>query len=250
MGALRFTTLSKSKMPRMARVVLPGTAHHLTQRGSRRSNVFLDDADRESYIHILLDCCRRFHLHVCAYCLMSNHVHFVVIPEREDSLWKTFHRCHGMYATRFNLKYGLSGHLWQARPYSCVLDEDHLWAAIRYVERNPVRAGMVACAEDYRWSSAAAHCGLQKDAMLEAQWLPPHTIQDWRHWLEEESDVLTEQRIRDRTFTGRPCGDEKFVRTTEKLLGRSLARRKPGPKSKQPLLDGEPLDWTTEENRF
>ena len=126
-------------MSRMPRVVLPGVAHHITQRGVRRSNVFLENADRHLYLDLFLENCHRFLLHVLAYCLMTNHVHFVAIPERRDSIWKTFHRCHSVYATKFNMKYEFSGHLWQGRPFSCVLDEAHLWAAALYVERNPVQ---------------------------------------------------------------------------------------------------------------
>ena len=109
----------------MARVVLPGVPLHVTQRGIRRFDTFRDESDRHIYIKLLAESCRRFHLRISAYCLMSNHVHLVAIPERNDSLWRTLHRCHGVYATRFNSKYGLTGHLWQARPFSCALDEEH-----------------------------------------------------------------------------------------------------------------------------
>lgn len=103
-------------MPRMARVVLPGMPHHVTQRGSRRWNVFQDDADRRSYVDIFRDSAERFRLRIHAYCLMTNHVHFVVIPESAEAIWRTFQRSQGMYAAKFNIKYGLCGHLWQARP--------------------------------------------------------------------------------------------------------------------------------------
>jgi putative transposase len=132
----------------MARVVLPGMPHHVTQRGSRRWNVFQDDADRRSYVDIFRDSAERFRLRIHAYCLMTNHVHFVVIPESAEAIWRTFQRSQGMYAAKFNIKYGFCGHLWQARPYSSVLDEKHFRAAVRYVERNPVRAGMCPQAED------------------------------------------------------------------------------------------------------
>src|SRR5438552_3548605 len=145
-------------MCRIARVIIPGSPHHVTQRGIRRFDIFREKADRDLYMDLFAKNSRRFGLRVCAYCLMSNHVHFVAIPERQDSLWKTFHRCHSAYAVEFNLKYGLAGHLFQGRPFSTVLDERHFWSAIRYVELNPVRAGMVRHAEDYVWSSAVAHC--------------------------------------------------------------------------------------------
>jgi len=177
---------------------------------------------------------------------MTNHVHVVAIPEREGSLWRTFHRCHGCYATEFNLKYRCSGHVWQARPYSCALDDAHLWAAIRYVELNPVRAGMVYRAEQYRWSSAPAHCGLVEAPLLDTVWRSPAEIQDWKRWLAFENADDINQRIRQRTHTGRPCGDGAFVRLAEQLTGRCLFPKKPGPKPKTEL-ETQAMLWRTDE---
>ncbi|HYR84131.1 MAG TPA: transposase [Terriglobia bacterium] len=228
----------------MARAVLPGVPHHITQRGSRRSDVFLDEVDRHNYLHIFRESCRQFGLRIWAYCLMTNHVHFVAVPEREDSLWRTFQRTHGMFASRFNIKYGFSGHLWQARPFSCALDETHLWAAIRYVELNPVRARIVVCAEDYPWSSASAHCGLEMNPWLDSDWLPANRIANWRQWLMEGNGSELDQRIRDRTFTGRPCGDDPFVRRVEEAIGRPLMPKKPGPKTGKHDGDADRVLWT------
>ena len=97
-------------------------------------------------------------LMIRAYCLMPNHVHYVAVPERLDSVAKTFHRAQGMYSKWFNEKHGYVGHLWQERPFSCVLSEAHTRNAMRYVENNPVRANIVTSATDFRWSSARAHC--------------------------------------------------------------------------------------------
>lgn len=234
-------------MPRIPRAVLPDIPLHITQRGVRRFNLFLDEGDHQLYWELLQESSRRFGLRIYAYCLMTNHVHIVAVPQRPDSLARTFQRCHGMYAARFNKKYLTTGHAWQARPFSCVLDESHFWAAVRYVERNPVRAGMVVRAEDYRWSSAAAHCGLVVDSLLDADWQPSGVIHNWSMWLAEDYDTKVEQSIRERTFTGRPCGNADFIRTMEAALGRQLAPRKPGPKPR--LLhteDNETLPWTTD----
>ena len=135
-----------------------------------------------------------------------------------------------MYATTFNLKYGLSGHLWQGRPYSCVLDEAHQWAAVRYVELNPVRAGIVSRAEDYPWSSAPAHCGIGEDPLVDRDWPPVGLIQNWRNWLRDGDSTETDQRIRETTFTGRPCGDDRFVSAVGSSLNRDLTKKKSGPK--------------------
>jgi putative transposase len=216
-------------MTREARIVLPGVAHHITQRGVRRLDTFRDDEDRVRYLNIFQKSCARFGLRICAYCLMSNHVHFVGIPERRDSIWKTFHRAHSMYAESFNDRYELSGHLWQGRPFSCCLSESHLWAAIRYVECNPVRAGLVDRPEDYRWSSAQAHCGLRPDPLLDREWLVIKNIPNWTTWLIEPATPLIEQ-IRERTITGKPCGDHEFLKMAEMRIGRQLAPKRRGPK--------------------
>jgi putative transposase len=236
-------------MARMARVVLPGFPHHITQRGIRRFNVFLDEADHQRYRELLALYAQRYELRIASYCLMTNHVHIVGVPQRRDSIAKTFKYCHGVYATEFNKKYRKTGHLWQARPYSCVLDESHAWAALRYVECNPVRARMVARAEHYPWSSAQARCGLLADALLDSAWPETNRIEDWSAWLAADRDVEREQRIRERTFTGRPCGDDSFVRSAEAAVGRSLALRKPGPKPRRSSPEVQGVLWTQDEIR-
>ena len=230
----------------MARVVLPGSPHHITQRGIRRFDIFRDDDDRNLYLDLFVESARRFGLEICAYCLMSNHVHFVAIPERQDSLWRCFHRCHGIYAVKFNLKYGLTGHLFQGRPFSCVLDNRHFWSAVRYVERNPVRARITYRAEDYRWSSAAAHCGMTQDRLLHPNWTEITEISNFKEWLRDDDDENELFRIRGSTFTGRPCGDDDFIRNIETSVGRTLAAQKRGPKAAALLRSGSGL-WTKDE---
>lgn len=171
-------------MPRIARVVVPGIPHHVTHRGVRRSEVFLDAEDFSRYLELFRSACQMFLLRVWAYCLMTNHVHFVAIPQQVDSISKVFHWCNGIYGKYFNERYGLTGNLWEYRPHSSVLDEGHTFNAIRYVERNPVRAGMVASASDYPWSSARAHRGLGDDSLLDFSWPGAQAIPDWAAWLE------------------------------------------------------------------
>jgi putative transposase len=167
------------------------------------------------------------------------------VPERDDSIAKVFRDCHGTYAAEFNKKYGKTGHVWQARPFSCVLDDVHALAAIRYVERNPVRAGMVARAEDYPWSSARAHCGIVSDPLLSHSG-EESLIADWKAWLAEDNNHDCDVRIRARTYTGRPCGDDDFVKRMECLVRRSLTPGKPGPKPRRSQNEKEGLLWTTD----
>jgi putative transposase len=166
-------------MARMARVVLPHHPHHITQRGNCRQNVFREEDDYLLYLELLGKYARQYELGIAGYCLMTNHIHVIGEPYQEDSIANTFKYCHGKFATAFNSKYGKSGHLWQCRPFSCVLDEAHAWAALRYVERNPVRARMVERAEDYRWSSARAHCGFGAEAILNSNWPRGGVPPDW-----------------------------------------------------------------------
>lgn len=220
-------------MSRIARVVVPGFPHHVTQRGNRCAEVFEDDEDRRTYLRFLKQYATRRGLAIWAYCLMTNHVHLVVVPEREDSLAKGLRDAHTVYAMRFNLRTGLSGHVWQGRFHSCVLDDAHLWAAVRYVERNPVRAGMVEHAEDYPWSSAAAHCGLRADALLSDEFPVKGVVEDWAAWLRNEEDEDAVTRIRRQTHTGRPCGAPAFLTRLGSLLHRDLHPGKRGRKRKQ-----------------
>ncbi|MBM3289107.1 MAG: transposase, partial [Candidatus Hydrogenedentes bacterium] len=182
-------------MSRVARIVVPGYPHHVTQRGNRKEDIFLSDADRRAYLRYLHQYAGRHGLALWAYCLMDNHVHLVVVPQREESLARALHGAHTVYAMRLNTATHQSGHVWQGRFYSTPLDDAHLWAAVRYVERNPVRAGLAAHAADYPWSSAQAHCGMASDAVLSKEFPPRSVIVDWADWLRTE-DEMEVARIR------------------------------------------------------
>jgi len=219
-------------MSRVARTVIPGMAHHVTQRGNRRADIFLCDEDRKAYLRFLCKYGQKRGLAIWAYCLMSNHVHLVAVPTQEDSLGNGLRDAHTVYAMYFNTRTESTGHLWQGRFYSTVLDEDHLWAAVRYVETNPVRAGMVKYAEDYPWSSAAARCAGRHDPVL-ADGLPlTKAIDDWQAWLREPfaNEGAQFDAIRQYTHTGRPCGDQHFVEALEEKTGRTLRPKPRGPK--------------------
>jgi len=210
-------------MPRIARVIVPGLPHHITQRGNRRGDVFFGDDDRQRYLQLLFGYSTRRGLRILAYCLMTNHVHLVCIPMYADSLAAVFKPVHTRFCQRINRKLGIGGRLWQGRFFSCPLDESHLWAAIRYVERNPVRASMVRKAEEFPWSSAAAHCSQRNDPLLSPLPEPrPATSADWSGWLAGADETTTLAKLRFHTRTGRPIGDKGFVAELELRLGRRL----------------------------
>ena len=129
-------------MPRIARVVALGYPHHITQRGNYRQKIFSTDADREKYIALLNEERKQYGLTILAYCLMSNHVHLIVVPEHDDTMGKVFKYVNMRYSQYYNKKIGAGGHLFQGRFFSSVMDERYLIACSRYIERNPVRAKM------------------------------------------------------------------------------------------------------------
>ena len=175
-------------MPRIARTVFAKVPHHITQRGNRREDIFLTDDDREVYLAWLEEYCQQHAVDILAYCLLTNHIHLVAVPATEGDLQRVLKPLHMRYAQRFNRHRGLKGHVWQGRYFSAPLDDPYLWATLRYVERNPVRAGLVRKAERYPWSSAAAHCQLRTDPVLtgKVRWSSQfHAIGDWLKWLSE-----------------------------------------------------------------
>ena len=230
---------TESLMARIARVVVPGLSHHVTQRGNHREDVFYSDRDREIYLALVKKYSEKYHFRVTAYCLMTNHVHLIVVPEREDSLARGLGRTHNDYARWLHVRQGRTGHLWQNRFHSCVLGGSHLWQAMRYVELNPVRARLVEWAWEWRWSSARAHLGEPEQWLDMTQWREAYTAAEWRERL--ESGTLTQAQmegLRNATRTGRPWGDENWVEGLESRIGRSLRPRKPGPKAAQAGVAG------------
>ncbi|HQP09949.1 MAG TPA: transposase [Candidatus Omnitrophota bacterium] len=173
-------------MSKNLRIVIPGVAHHVTQRGNNRQAVFEDRVDYLNYCQWMNQYAGRNCLGILAYCLMPNHVHFIVIPEKEESLSKTFHAVHMRYAQYMNRKKEASGHLWQGRFYSCPLHDRHLYRALRYVEQNPVRGQIVDKAWQYLWSSARWHLGLMKTPDIYLQESEIIERKRWKDYLCEE----------------------------------------------------------------
>jgi len=212
-------------MPRIARLIVPEYPHHITQRGNYRQDVFLDDSDRRHYLTLVADYSRKFDLAILAYCLMNNHVHFVVMPRNKDSLSATFRIAHTRYSQYFNKKRRVAGHLWQGRYYSCVLDERHLLAAARYIERNPVRVKAVKKPTDYIWSSARNHVGISINDIIDANSLFNHTEveqTEWKDFIDKNDDQGEVSNIRKYTMSGRPLGNATFVQKLEKMCGERL----------------------------
>jgi putative transposase len=186
--------------------------------------VFFATGDPEAFLDLLRIHARRAGLAIFAYCLMPNHIHTVAIPSSKDSFERALQPVHSQYAQRVNRMRGIAGHLWQGRYHACALDAGHFLNAVRYVERNPVAARLVQRAEDYRWSSAAAHCGLRDDRLLEPASASDvlAAIADWPEWLAMGVPDECRKLLRRNLRLGLPCGSEKFVEELEKLAGRDL----------------------------
>jgi len=202
-------------------------------------DVFSSDEDRIEYLRLMKEQCDRFSLHFLSYCLMDNHVHFVVVPEREESIARAIGEAHRLYTRMVNFRDGVRGFLFQGRFFSCPLDEAYLLACIRYVERNPVRVlDGIRQAWEYRWSSARYRLGLEEsDPLLDVRGqeskysLMLEKGLNWKSLLRKEEDDEAVQILLKKTRTGRPCGDDLFVERMEQLTGRVLKPQRPGPKT-------------------
>jgi putative transposase len=192
-------------MARLARIVIPGHPHHVTQRGNRRQPIFFEPSDYALYRDLLAEHCRKANVEVWAYCLMPNHVHLVLTPQTANGLARALGETHRRYTGFVNARSRSTGHLFQGRFGSVVMDDAHFVAAARYVALNPVRAKLVARAQDWAWSSGVRpSCGPRRRP--------------------------------------RALGDGDFVIRIEQMLGRSLQPRKPGRKPREPIGDQLKLD--------
>jgi putative transposase len=218
-------------MARLARLVIPGMPHHVTQRGNRRQQTFFNDADYAAYMELLADWCRERGVEIWSYCLMPNHIHLIAVPSSEDGLRWAIGETHQRYTRRINFREKWRGYLWQGRFASFVMDEPYLLAAARYIELNPVRARLVEDACDWPWSSARAHLSGQDDCLVKVAPLLA-MIGDWRAFL---NSAVPEQELKDlrqHVRTGRPLGDDAFLGRLEEMVGRVLKPQKRGPKPK------------------
>lgn len=216
-------------MARLSRVVAVGLPHHIVQRGNRRQDVFFGENDRDAYIEYMQKACEEHGVKIWAWCLMTNHVHFIAVPEKEESLCKCFADVHVRYTRRINFRKKWRGHLWQGRFGSSPLDERYLLAVARYIERNPVRAGLVKMPWRYKWSSAGYHVGESNlDSLVNGDELLQELAGDWKEYLRERDDEGDLAAIRREEASGRPIGNAAFVGKLEKKLERVLKRGVPG----------------------
>lgn len=217
-------------MARLARISIVNIPYHVTQRGNSRQFVLASDSERLVYLELLQRYAQLRELSLLGYCLMSNHVHLIVVPRRADALALALKDTHGRYAAYWNGAHQSSGHVWQGRFYSCPLDDAHLWMALRYTELNPVRAGLAERPESWAWSSAPAHCGeANAEPWLEmTAWTKRWPAETWREYLHAVESDAELRAVRRCTHTGRPLGSREFVRSLEESASRPLVPLKGG----------------------
>jgi putative transposase len=192
-------------MPRPKRLILPFVPHHITQRGNNQRVVFHSDDDRLRYLYLLSKYSKRENLKILAYCLMTNHIHIVAIPEKEKTIPDVIRMLQSQYSSITNQINGNTGHIWQQHYHSCPLDDKHLVATLRYVEQNPVRAGITESPYNFKWSSTGAHqSGSDAFFILDLKWwFERFDKNSWDEFLSENLDKDTLALIRFQTRTGR-----------------------------------------------
>src|SRR5580698_7141503 len=216
-------------MSRLARVVIPGHPHHVTQRGNGRARTFFGDDDYVLYRDLLAENCRAAEVEVWAWCLIPNHVHLVLVPSDPDGLRRALARVHRRYAGTIQTRRKRTGHFWQGRFGAVAMDEEHLAAAVRYVSLNPVRARLVERAQDWKWSSTRAHLRGKDDGLTELAPIKDR-FPDFAGLLETSPEEDLFKPLRAAESIGRPLGDNRFLTRIERLTKRSLKPAKRGPK--------------------
>jgi putative transposase len=212
-------------MARLPRIVIPGIPHHVTQRGNRRQRVFFSEDDYRLYLNLLAEWRALDDVAVLAYCLMPNHVHIIAVPSTEESLTHAVSEVHRRYSQAINRKKKWVGHLWQGRYSSFPMSEEHLFQAVQYVEQNPVKSSLVASPEDWKWSSAHEQSGKSEFSIVD------HSMVR-RFALSPHATPFKQEEFASHGKTGRPMGNDDFIKRLEVITGRDLLPKKAGRKAK------------------
>lgn len=221
---------AKTEVPRSARFVLPGVAHHVVARGVDGHKLFFSNRDKERYLKLFALIASEEGVLIHGYCLMSNHVHWLVTPTKAESLARLFHRLHTRWAMYVNRSRERKGHLFQGRYHSTPVNEQHFWVALRYIEVNPRRAGITPNIKDFRYSSAYAHLTGNPDPFLTLMletWRHRFTPKTWAIFL-EETDLEATNMLRRAARSCQPVGPEGWIAALESTYSRRLHPHPPG----------------------
>ena len=227
-------------MPRVSRFVLQDVVHHVVARGVNRQPIFSSGFDKAKYLKRFAKVADEEKVLVHGYCLMDNHVHWLLTPTSPNGLARLIQRVHTWWAMVFNRRHDRVGHLFQSRFQSSALGESHYWSALRYVELNPKKARPVRQAEDWEFSSARSHTTGKPDAQITL--VPVITRKrfsprDWVQFLKTPTEFETTAALRSATKINRPCGEQAWIRRLETKHRRVLISRPPGrPAQNYPML--------------
>ena len=230
-------------MARLPRLTLPGYPHHVIQRGNNRQPIFASPAQRQTLLDLLHDNAGKFEVAIHAYVLMGNHFHLLATPQTADGLPQMMQAVGRRYVRLFNDAQGRTGTLWEGRYKSTLIQTDrYLLACMAYIDLNPVRAGLVAQAADYPWSSHGHYVGLRTDKLI-----TPHPLY-WElgntpfareaAYAELVRAGVTEQQRADLTqsaLRGWALGEGDFVENMQKKTSRRISKSSPG----RPVLDSK-----------
>jgi putative transposase len=217
-------------MPRSARCIIPDYPYHLTHRGNNKQQIFFKDADYRRYLYWFEEARKEYRLKVLAFCLMPNHMHLVGIASESHSFAKVINVVHARYAQYFHREYGGVGHLWQGRYFSCLLDQTHLLAALRYVERNPTRANLSFKPWDWVWSSAREHVKGDRSIIFLEDCSKLVSISSWESYIDVQENLNDINEIRKQTNARKAWGSDEFKKHIEKDYNIELFIKKAGRK--------------------
>lgn len=228
-------------MARQPRLSAPGYPHHVVQRGNNRQEVFRDAADCERYLTLLAELSAATSIAVHAYVLMPNHVHLLLTPTQPMALGRLMQALGRRYVMWFNRRHVRTGTLWEGRYRACVIESEHyLFACSRYIEMNPVRAGLVTDPAEYRWSSYAHHIGLRPEPVVSEHpliWSLGNTPFErqvaYRRLFDRESAAADTEMFRASIQGGWVIGRPEFAQTVQAQSGRPVLPRRPGRPTKQ-----------------
>ena len=228
-------------MARLPRLCAPGHPHHVIQRGNNRQDVFRDAADCERYLALLAEAAPNCGVAVHAYVLMTNHVHLLLTPNDDAGLSRLMQALGRRYVVWFNKRHARTGTLWEGRFRSSVIEsERYLFACSRYIELNPVRAGMVSDPAEYRWSSYRHHIGLRPDPLIREHpliWLLGNTPFErqaaYRQLFDQPGAAQEAEQLRAGVQGGWAIGAGAFVATIGQQTGRRPVRGHSGRPTKQ-----------------
>jgi putative transposase len=212
-------------MPRAARDSLGGYCYHVMNRGNGRRTVFHKPGDYDTFVKLLAEAGERTEIRLLAFCLMPNHFHLLLWPARDGELSDYMMWLTTAHVRRYHRHYHSSGHVWQGRFRSFPIQEDdHLLTVHRYIERNPVRAGLVRRAEDWRWSSAAP----AREGLPELTASPVRHLEDWLRYVNEPQNEAEVEALRESIRRRRPYGSELWTRRTAKKMDLEASLRPVG----------------------